>query len=157
MSARYFCCDGLRRTAALASSLNGIDFLEVLDQDALVEADRQRFLMVHFLKDLGSLTLTADNVRIEGGERVRDIKVLGASAGTGDLAHVLTVEVDRRGDFSIYALRLLRDTLSGEPPDGIDPRLAAVDFSFKVECPTDFDCAPRRVCPPPSSTEPAID
>ncbi len=156
-NARYFCCDELRRTAVLASSLNGIDFLEVLDSEAPSEADRQRFLLVHFLKDLGSLTLTQENVRIEGGERIRNIEVSDVTAGTGENAHVLTVEVDRPGDFSIYTLRLVRDQLSDEPPDGIDPRLATVNFSFKVECPTDFDCAPRRVCPPRPSTEPAID
>jgi hypothetical protein len=156
-NARYFCCDELRRTAVLASSLNGIDFLEVLDQDAPSEADRQRFLMVHFLKDLGSLTLGLQNVRIEGGERIRKIEVSDVTAGTGDSAHVLAVEVDRHGDFSIYTMRLVRDALSDEPPDGIDPRLAAVDFSFKVECPTDFDCAPRRVCSARPATEPAVD
>ncbi|HEX7779865.1 MAG TPA: hypothetical protein VF424_11520 [Vicinamibacterales bacterium] len=157
MSARYICCDALRRTAVLTSGLNGIDFLEVLDQEAPIEADRQRFLMVHFLKGLSSLALAPDNVRIEGGERVQDIEVVSTTAGTGDAAHILTVEVDRRGDFSLYTLRLVQDALGDDPPDGIDPRLAEVVFSFKVECPTDFDCAPRHVCPPRPCTEPAID
>ena len=83
MSARYICCDALRRTAVLTSGLNGIDFLEVLDQEAPIEADRQRFLMVHFLKGLSSLALAPDNVRIEGGERVQDIEVVSTTAGTG--------------------------------------------------------------------------
>ena len=33
------------------------------------------------------------------------------------------------------------------PPAGIDPALAQVDFSFKVDCPSDFDCQPRRGLP----------
>src|SRR5207237_3077448 len=43
------------------------------------------------------------------------------------------------------------------PPDGYDPMLSAVEFSFKVECPSDFDCQPKRVCPPEPRTEPDID
>ena len=34
------------------------------------------------------------------------------------------------------------------PPAGFDPLLAEVEFSFKVECPSDFDCAPPCTCPP---------
>ena len=70
---------------------------------------------------------------------------------------VLDVQVDRPGDFSSYTLRLVRDALHPQPPDGIDPMFAAVDFSFKVECPTDFDCRPRCVCPPTERREPEID
>ena len=30
--------------------------------------------------------------------------------------------------------------------DGVDQVLSSIAFSFKVNCPSDFDCAPRRVC-----------
>ena len=49
----YFCCDERRRDAIRGSALNGIDYLEVVDHDALPnEADRQRFLRVHFVNDI---------------------------------------------------------------------------------------------------------
>ena len=136
---------------------NGIDFLEVLDSAAPTEADRQRFLTVHFVKPLGILALEPGNVRIEGGERTQNIKVLSTSTGVGAEAKVLTVEVDRPGDFSIYTLRLVKDALSDAVPDGVDPRLAAIEFSFKVECPSPFDCAPATVCPPETAPTPEID
>ena len=49
----YFCCTALRRDAVRQSpNLNGIDFLEVLDDPALPNDQRQRKLFVHFLKAL---------------------------------------------------------------------------------------------------------
>jgi uncharacterized phage protein gp47/JayE len=154
----YTCCDELRRTVVTQTAgWNGIDFLEVLDSAAPNQADRQRFLIVHFVKPLGTLSLAPANVRIDGGERTQNIKVLNTSTGVGPQAHVLTVEVDRAGDFSIYTLRLVKDALSDDVPDGVDPRLAAIEFSFKVECPSPFDCAPATVCPPPTAPTPEID
>jgi hypothetical protein len=153
----YFCCDERRRDAVRGSALNGIDYLEVLDQDApQPPSNRQRFLRVHFINPLASNSLSTPNVTISGGERVRPIVILDATIGTGDDADVLTVEVKERGDFSIYTLSLVRGPHETAPPDGIDPRLAAVDFSFKVECPSDFDCAPQHICPPGPRTEPEI-
>jgi uncharacterized phage protein gp47/JayE len=154
----YSCCDKLRRTVvAQTPGWNGIDFLEVIDSAAPNEADRQRFLTVHFVKPLGTLTLAPTNVRIEGGERTQNIKVLSTSTGVGAEAHVLTVEVDRPGDFSLYTLRLVKDALTDEVPEDVDPRLAAIEFSFKVECPSPFDCAPSTVCPPQTAPTPEID
>ena len=50
----YACCDERRREAVRAhATLNGIDFLEVLDDPALPPEARQRTLFVHFLKPLG--------------------------------------------------------------------------------------------------------
>jgi hypothetical protein len=154
----YSCCDELRRQALREhATLNGIDYLEVVDRTAATEAERQRKLEVHFVKPLGALGLTADNVRIEGGERIMNIEVLAASAGSGANADVLMVEVDRAGDFSLYTLRLVTAPLNDRVPSGIDPQLAAIEFFFKVECPSPFDCAPRRICPEPAQTPPVID
>ena len=152
----YFCCDEQRRDAVRGSALNGIDYLEVVDHDAAVEADRQRFLRIHFLNNIAANSLAAANLSIRGGERIRPIVILAASIGAGDDADVLTVEVEEPGDFSIYTLALVRGPHETSPPNGIDPRLAAVDFSFKVECPADFDCAPRHLCPPAPREEPEI-
>jgi hypothetical protein len=153
----YFCCDERRRDAIRGSGLNGIDYLEVVDHDALPnEADRQRFLRVHFVNDIALNSLAAANVAIAGGERITPIVILNATIGTGDDSDVLTVEVEEAGDFSIYTLSIVSGPHDPNPPDEIDPRLAAVDFSFKVECPSDFDCAPKHICPPEPREQPEI-
>ncbi len=153
----YFCCDERRRDEVRGSALNGIDYLEVVDHDAPPpKSNRQRFLRVHFINDIALNSLATANVAISGGERIRPIVVLNATIGTGDDTDVLTVEVEEPGDFSIYTLSLVQGPHDPAPPNGIDPRLAAVDFSFKVECPSDFDCAPKHLCPPESRPQPEI-
>lgn len=153
----YTCCDERRRELVRDHGVvngvdyNGIDFLEVVDADAPSQAERQRTLLVHFLKTVTGLT--KDNVVIAGGERIRGIAVQSATIGTGTESNILTVKVDRAGDFSTYTLRIVKDALhagagGGEPPDGFDPVLSSIDFSFKVECPSDFDCRKTDVCPP---------
>ena len=53
---------------------------------------------------------------------------------------VLTVTVNEaRRLFDLYAADRHVPTSLDTPP-GFDPQLSAVDFSFKVECPSDFDC-----------------
>lgn len=150
----YFCCDELRRDRLEQSALNGIDYLEVLDRDAGSEAERQRTLFVHFVNPL-AIALSAVNVRLEGGERITGVAVTGV-APTGD-ARVLAVTVDRPGDFSTYTLRLVRSGRDDAPPAGIDRLFAAVEFSFKAECPSEFDCRDVRVCPPLVRESPEID
>jgi hypothetical protein len=157
----YFCCDELRR-AALAdpsknpSGLNGIDFLEVLDRELPPNQKlmRQRLLELHFVNDLTGGPLTEKNVRIEGGERISDVIVTNVTAGPG--TNVLTVEVNHPGDFSIYTLQLVQDAQHPQPPLGYDPVLSEINFSFKVECPSDFDCKPKCICPPAPRAEPDI-
>ncbi|MCH7719895.1 MAG: putative baseplate assembly protein, partial [Planctomycetes bacterium] len=154
----YTCCDERRRNDLKGNtSLNGIDFLEVVDQEAPTEAERQRILKVHFVNDLGGIGLTPDNIRIEGGERIRGVVVTVATPGAGSEANVLTVEVDRRGDFSVYSLRLVQSPQAPQPPAGVDPMLTNVDFSFKVECPSPFDCQDDCFCSPESLPSPDID
>jgi hypothetical protein len=46
---------------------------------------------------------------------------------------------------------------SDAAPENFDPRLVEVAFSFKVECPTDFDCKPKRVCREETRPAPDID
>ncbi len=153
----YSCCTERRRNAILEHpTLNGIDFLEVLDDASLPNEQRQRTLFVHFIKPLAPNALNADNVRIEGGERITNIAVTNASIGTGNDANVLTVNVNAPGDFSYYTLRLIRNENDLNAPDGIDPQRASVELSFKVECGTDFDCAPQNDCPPEIRDEPEI-
>jgi|AraplaMF_Col_mMF_1032025.scaffolds.fasta_scaffold00035_119 hypothetical protein len=153
----YFCCDTLRRSATAASALNGIDFVEVLDLDAPSDALRQRLLHIFLLKDPAPLVLTPDNIRIEGGERIRDIEVTAVTMAPGGQANVVEVEVDRAGDFSFYRLSLATSLVDPNPPPEFDAQLAGIDFSFKAECPTSFDCQPRWICPCPPEDLPPID
>jgi baseplate J-like protein len=154
----YFCCQDRRRDAIAAQvSINGIDFLEVLDNSSLPQSQRQRTLFVHFINPLAPGSLTINNVRIEGGERITKIQVSQVSIGTGPQANLLTVTIAAPGDFSTYTLRLVDGVAgSSNPPAGFDLILSAVDFSFKIACPTDFDCRAIRVCPSTPIEHPAI-
>lgn len=149
----YFCCDKNRRDAVIASAVNGIDFIEVQDNPVLPDDQRQRTLLLHFVKPVNGL-IGLDNIAIHGGERIRNIQVDAVMPGAE--TNILRIEVNKAGDFSIYTLCLVIDSSDPTVPSGIDPQTASVDFSFKVECPSDFDCAPLRVCPPEIKTKPPI-
>jgi hypothetical protein len=160
MNNRYFCQNENRRRLAgkPGALLNGIDFLEVQDDQSKLD--------VHFLHALPgpgavdpvpadpSKELKGSNFIIEGGVRLTGIKVKPTVIRAGNM---LTIEVDAPGDFSTYTLRLVVSPTDLRTPDGFDPQLAAVDFSFKVDCPSEFDCASDQVCPPDQLDEPEID
>jgi hypothetical protein len=140
----------------ITPKLNGIDYLEVASAD-------QKTLRVFFLHNLpgqpnpippAAPALTKSNIVIEGGARVKDIKLDSDPLAANN---VLTVTVNQAGDYSTYTLRIITSPTSPDPPPGFDPQLSAVDFSFKIECPSDFDCADQAVCPPPEFVEPEID
>ena len=149
-----FCCDERRRARLKGSAFNGIDYLEVLDRDAADETRRQRVLFVHLINPL-SQPLAPANVRIEGGERIAGIVVTDLQLR--DSSHVLEVVVNQPGDFSTYTLRLVRSAETDDPPESFDPLYAAIEFSFKVECPADFDCRTTRSCPAETRPSPDID
>ena len=136
--------------------LNGIDFVEV------IEGTGQRQLCVHFFGEVPDGLVPA-NVRIEGGERITDLRVLGIEAHDSpdpDHADCLRVTLDKSGDFSCYRLCLCEveddgDT-SDRPLSGFDPRYACSTFSFKVDCPGEFDCKDESTCPPELHEEPEI-
>ena len=151
---KFLCCDERRRHELKGTPLNGIDFVEVLDHDAPTQAERQRTLFVHFVNPLTGPGLTSDNIRIEGGERIHRIAVTGMAPGTDQT--ILNVSVDEPGDFSIYTLRVVQDAEHLQPPDGFDPVSSSIEFSFKVECPTDYDCRRPRICPPAPVQQPDI-
>lgn len=151
---QFTCCHERRRNAVRGHpTLNGIDFLEVDDDPADPPGDRQRTLRVRFLKPIAGGTLDRPNVRIEGGDRISAIRVTGVSAAGDEL----TVALDRAGDFSPYVFRLVDSPSSSAPPSGYDAPLSAVEFSFKVNCPTDLDCAADRACTEPPPDEPELD
>lgn len=170
---KYYCCDVFRRNAVDAHlTLNGIDYLEVLDRDLPeLHEFRQRTLFLHFLKPIAGLN--RDNLRLSGGDRVRNVAIEWAEVGVPTppdltveeaalltaLPHpdrVLVIRTDSTGDRSTYQLRLVRSPLDDRVPVDFDPQLAEIDFSFKVECDSEFDCKVDHVCPPPELPEPEI-
>jgi hypothetical protein len=150
---RYVCCDERRRDAVRSSAnLNGIDFLEVVDTDAPTTADRQRILRVHFLKTPAPAGIIPANVVIEGGDRIRGVQADKVTY-EGD---VVAVHLNIYGDYSTYRLRLIKADGSTFDATKLDPLLASVAFSFKVECPSDFDCTSMRDCLPVTPQVPEI-
>lgn len=136
-------------------SLNGFDYLEI--------SEDQLTLTVYFLGK--APCLEKENIRIDGGRRITDIRVLTIEihreqdSETDDCVHIT---LDKFGDFSIYRLCLIEYYLDKEGQkrsrilSGIDPRYACLDFSFKVGCPSDLDCKPQIACPPEKREEPEI-
>lgn len=155
----YFCCDERRRAAVRAhATLNGIDYLEVVDREAASSSDRQRILRLHLFKGLPNGTvLEPDNIVITGGIRVTGVHAEIPITLDRDLARndVIVVRVNTPGDFSTYTLRLA--SADGSLLPDFDPLLSAVDFSFKVECPSDFDCRQQSPCTVDPLEEPEID
>ena len=153
----YFCCDQRRRNDLAGSAFNGIDYLEVLDHEIEQSdpANRQKKLVVHFINDLAAGALDKPNILIEGGERTPGIFATNVAVDVQD-AKLLDIDLNQYGDFSIYTFRLVQNPQNLAPPAIIDPLFAAVDFSFKVDCPSDFDCQPRCDCPAAPPEEPEI-
>lgn len=165
---KYFCCD-TRRLAVVreSSTLNAIDWLEVRDHLEPDPTLRQKTLFVRLLRS--GFTLDAAQLVIEGGERISSVDIDWALAGDDptlppellegldDPAATLVVRTTSSGDFSRYTLRLRAAPGSEWVPPGFDPRLSQIAFSFKVECPSDFDCAVATACPPVPTLTPEID
>ena len=182
MSTQYRCQSEKRRQALRDTELllNGIDYLEVglPEADALAQDMQQRTLLLRMLK-VEPWGLAAANVQIEGGVRVVGIGVewalraseAGAAFAAGQITederdamlalpepdHVLVMRTNAAGDFSPYRLRLVTSSTNVDPPAGFDPILSQVVFSFKVDCPSQFDCEVEELCPPEGEETPVID
>ena len=148
------CHDEQRRAVTRQHHLNGLDYVEI--------SEDQLTITVYFLEKAPA-HLTAANVRIDGGQRVRNLQIKDIRLNRSEDEErddCMTIRVDKPGDYSTYTLRLVKTDADGrpgdEPLDGFDPRYARLDFSFKVGCPSDLDCAPKDICPPTSLVEPEI-
>ncbi|MFZ1547072.1 MAG: putative baseplate assembly protein [Candidatus Nitrotoga sp.] len=168
---KYYCCDQHRREVVkLNGTLNGLEYLEVHDSGIPGDPTRQLTLFLKFLRAVPA-TLGKDNFRIEGGERIKSVDIewvaianaLPASEPPGlvdglvPLDKFMVIRTKIYGDFSLYTLRLLSGAGSDTPPAGFDPRLSEIQFSFKVQCESDFDCASVTPCPTPPATNPRLD
>jgi hypothetical protein len=162
MGTQYLCKSKERREAVRNTLndegqpiLNGMDFLEV-------DPATQQTLTLRFIHNLPGASsnpvppapvLTAANIRITGGVRVKQIDVLNVVLVGDD---TLDISVSAPGDFSNYTLSLITSQEDPTPPLGFDPQLSEIDFSFKVACPNDFDCKPFDACLPDWSAGPEI-
>lgn len=179
----YSCCDKNRKAAVLNNpTLNGLDYLEVLDTEAIpLGLPRQQTLVLHCLKPVTG-PFTTDNILITGGESITGITAAWVATvatlpstltpaaqayftSLEDKANVIIVGVSEAGDFSTYTLRLVNDAATASQDlfslsatlNGFDPHLSALQFSFKVECGPDFNCAPASPdCPPGLPAPPPI-
>lgn len=137
------------------NTYNGLDYLDVVDAT---------HLRLFFLKKAPA-GLTAANVVVKGGRRpqYRDLKVIDLALcrqEREELDDCLLITLDKTGDFSCYTLCLVALDEQGYPteqpfPD-LDPRYACVDFSFKIDCPSELDCKQEQICPIQEYVEPEI-
>jgi hypothetical protein len=148
----YVCSQSNRRELVLAASgLNGIDYLEVTGPPGCGTE-----LAITFLKPAATLALIPANVVITGGAAVSATSITPATAQN---PYIVTVRLDKTGDFAPYTLRLAAVqvatdgtvTVTPDPPTGLDPVLSTVAFSFKAGCPSPADCLPASTAAPPPS------
>ena len=171
MSSVQAICTREERLATLRAKAdpahNAIDWLEVLPS--------KRALALHCVASVPALTV--EQVSISGGVRVLGIRVLSVDVASGgappwlpaaDAAvlgswdattreRTLLVQSDSSGDFSTYVLTLSASESSPTPPPGFDPLLSSIAFSFRVDCPSDFDCAPPACEPGVLPPAPPLD
>jgi hypothetical protein len=146
----YFCSRKARREQVLHSpALNGIDYLEVLTE----RPGCGKRLAITFLKDARALALGAGNIVVTGDTTPRVVAI--DPAGDDDPL-VITVTLDRTGDFSPYTLSLRAAPDGIDPPAGLDPQLSTLAFSFKAGCPSPADCLASSCCPAPAERAPDI-
>jgi len=144
--------DDRREDVRRDSALNGLDYLEV--------GPDRRTLTVYFLGK-APVSVEPPNILIEGGRRVRGIRVERVMVHRTELLELddtMEIVVDREGDFSTYRLRVVATDAEGNTArhPQFDPHYDSLDFTFKVDCPSDLDCKPAHDCEPEPRDEPAI-
>lgn len=171
------CDDVLRRQLLQSSTLNGIDYLEVVPPGTTTDIPLLVVFLYHGLPQAPTPSpLGPKNLRITGGERITNVGVewvyrfnelnsvdstlqdlITGSVSIPDPTKVIVVRPTSDGDFSSYTLEVVDSLNPSRPPPGFDVLLSQAPFGFKVECPQDFDCNPGKVCPPEPLQEPVID
>ena len=147
----YTCQNEQRRHEVRRQGRNGLDYLEV--------GEDLRSLYVYFLGTVPE-NLKKENVRIEGGQRIRNLQVTGLQVEHfQDSEAYLKINLNKSGDFSAYTLGLVALDEQGKPtphPD-FDQLYTQLPFRFRSEkCTSDLDCLQQETCPPLSLVEPNI-
>jgi len=145
------CCqqDDRRDAVRCMKNLNGLDYVEVLDNQVTIHAFFLGKLPPELQQNKPGLE---DFFEIEGGQRIKDIKILDMDPFVDpdpERDDFVVIRVDKYGDFSTYTLRL-------KGVANVDPRYDHAEFSFKINCPSDLDCAPLCACEPTVLVEPDI-
>jgi hypothetical protein len=179
----YSCCGDQRKSTVIGRpAFNGIDYVEVLDSEAVpLGLVRQQTLVLYCLNPLPAAP-PLTSIMISGGESITGVSAAWAALASAPPAslpaaaqtyftslpnpsNVLVIGTNKAGDFSTYTLRLVSsiEAAQQDPFDltdvlaPFDPMLAEVQFSFKVECGPNFDCNPPPAnCPPPAQPPPPI-
>ena len=162
MPTQYLCKNERRRALVRQGSLNGLPQLNGIDY--LEVGPDQRTLTVYFIHDLTISstrqripptlnTFTPDNIQITGGTRLQTLQVDSVSS----TANQLRVRLNQPGDYGQYTLALVKSPSQTDPPEGIDPQLAAVNFRFWVEEFSEFDCQEPEPPGEPQTPPPVID
>jgi hypothetical protein len=137
------CARDDRRSRLLASWLNGLDEVEVMDD--------RRTLLVRFFHDAPE-GLTTGNLRITGGVAVRHIHILDVvpvSSDDPDIPTLVKATLDRSGDASTYRLHVVGI-------DGIDQRYKDAPFVFFPGADDGVDCSSAAAPAPPFVTPPHV-
>lgn len=182
----YLRCGTEQRRIAVENSetLNGIDYLEVFINKSNDNKYHSLILLGCF-KDLPELG--AKNVAIKGGIRIRNVQAKWAmradmvmasladktdpiisdlggkelqiikGISSANLRRTLVIRPDGIGDFTIYSLHLQDTDDPMSPPANFDLPLSKVDFSFKVDCSSEYDYTIKHSCPPTIFDSPLID
>ncbi len=146
------CCQQETRRDAVRQKdgWNGLDYVEVLDDLLSLE--------LYFLGKLPNELLDNCNealcrfLKVTGGRQISDIQVIGVEPypnSEPDKDDYLLVRFNKYGDHSTYTISLV-------DVEHIDPRYQSVDFSFKVDCPSDMDCVAPYTTEPKQFNEPEI-
>jgi hypothetical protein len=174
------CGSDARRTAVRDDpTINGIDYLEVRTLELPDHTYPNPLLIIHLFHLFKPASLSKGNILITGGTRVKNVAIEWAF-GAQDLKvnhpdllsadelllldgfekpeNVIVARANSRGDFSTYKLNLVNSVSNpGEPADYFDSVLSTIEFSFKIECPSDFDCACKEKIDQQQFEEPALD
>lgn len=128
------CQNSDRRARAHRAQLTGIDFVDYVRSPGPQ-------LVVHLFGAVPE-ELTAHSFVIEGGRRVPRVQVLSLTVYPE--SRRLLLELACEGDASTYTVRMVG--VHGGLPEGVDPRYTHATFSFKLDCPSELDCADACGC-----------
>lgn len=140
--------DRRREEVRKKANLNGLDYVEV--EEIVVGDKKQPLLRVYLLGKFHGV-VNKENVRIDGGVRVKGLVATHVKLVRGsrkDEDDVLEITVNQWGDFSTYTLHFVKEDEYNrpgkEPLPGFDPLYAKVDFVFRGAAPASPSCAPSQ-------------
>ena len=169
----YACCDEKRSAAVLGNpTLNGIDYLEVLDHERRAGSPRQQIAAPALPQGRRRRALDAgerpDHRRREHHRHRRRVDCRGdrpaaagrarrrsrTSASLPDAANVLVVRTNESGDFSPYTLRLVNDAeqATEDPFEVTEASTGSTRSSPRSTSPSRWNAGPTSTARPPRRT-----